>query len=75
MGIDQRDLEPTGTSPSGWAKAVGPGIALEAFIKAREKGWVRFSGVTGHGNKVPAIHNQSLERFDFAAVSLPYNYW
>lgn len=63
------------TSPSGWDKAMGPGGALEAFIAARDKGLVRFLGVTGHGTKVPAMHKQSLERFDFDTVLLPYSYW
>jgi aryl-alcohol dehydrogenase-like predicted oxidoreductase len=62
------------TNPVGWEKAMGPGGALEAFIEARDKGLVRFLGVTGHGSKVPAMHKRSMERFDFDAVSLPYNY-
>jgi aryl-alcohol dehydrogenase-like predicted oxidoreductase len=63
------------TNPQGWDKAMGPGGALEAFIEARDKGLVRFLGVTGHGSKAPAMHKQSLERFDFEAVLLPYSYW
>jgi len=63
------------TNPAGWEKAMGPGGTLEAFIEAREKGLVKFLGVTGHGSKVPAMHKQSLERFDFDTVLLPYNYW
>ncbi len=62
------------TNPAGWEKAMGPGGALEAFIKARDKGLVRFLGVTGHGSKTPAMHKRSLERFDFDTVMLPYNY-
>ena len=62
------------TNPVGWEKVMGPGGALEAFIEARDQGLVRFLGVTGHGNKVPAMHKQSLERFDFDTVLLPYNY-
>ena len=53
---------------------MGPKGALEAFIEARDKGLVRFLGVTGHGSKVPAMHKHSLERFDFDSVLLPYNY-
>jgi predicted aldo/keto reductase-like oxidoreductase len=53
---------------------MGPGGALEAFVEARDQGLVRFLGVTGHGSKVPAMHKRSLERFDFDAVMLPYNY-
>ncbi|MDY6876569.1 MAG: aldo/keto reductase [Chloroflexota bacterium] len=63
------------TNPIGWEKAMGPGGALEAFIEARNKGLVRFLGVTGHGSKVPAMHKRSLERFDFKTVILPYSYW
>jgi predicted aldo/keto reductase-like oxidoreductase len=47
---------------------------LEAVIEAREQGLVRFIGVTGHGMHVTAMHQQSLKRFDFASVLLPYNY-
>ena len=63
------------TNPVGWEKAMGSGGALDAFIEARDKGLVRFLGVTGHGSKVPAMHKRSLERFDFDAVLLPYSYW
>ena len=62
------------TNPAGWEKAMGPGGALEAFIEARDRGLVRYLGVTGHGSKVPAMHLQSLERFGFDSVLLPYNY-
>ncbi|MCK4949170.1 MAG: aldo/keto reductase [Thermoplasmata archaeon] len=62
------------TNPAGWEKAMGPEGTLEASIEARDEGWVRFLGVTGHGSKVPAMHRQSLERFDFDTVQLPYNY-
>ena len=62
------------TNPAGWEKAMGPGGALEAFIEARDKGLVRFLGVTGHGNKVAEMHKRSVERFDFDSVMLLYNY-
>ncbi len=62
------------TNAAGWEKAMGPGGALEAFIDARDKGLVRFLGVTGHGIKAPFMHKRSLENFDFDAVLLPYNY-
>ncbi len=62
------------TNPAGWEKAMGPDGALEALVEAREKGLVRFLGVTGHGSKVAAMHRRSLERFDFDTVMLPYNY-
>ncbi len=60
--------------PDEWETALGPGGALEAAIRAREEGLVRFIGVTGHGTTVAAMHRRALERFDFDAVLLPYNY-
>jgi aryl-alcohol dehydrogenase-like predicted oxidoreductase len=73
LRVDQIDLwQMHGlTNPQGWEKVMGPGGTLEAFIEAREKGLVRFLGVTGHGSKVPGMHVQSLERFDFDSVLLP----
>ncbi len=48
-----------------------PGGAMEAFIEAREKGLVRFIGVTGHHE--PAIIKMCLETFDFDTVEIPVN--
>ena len=62
------------TNQAGWEKAMGPGGALEALTEARQKGLVLYLGVTGHGNRAAAMHLQSLERFDFDSVLLPYNY-
>jgi predicted aldo/keto reductase-like oxidoreductase len=60
--------------PAEWEIAMGPYGALEAFIEAREKGLVKYLGVTSHGVVAPSILLRSLERFDFDAVLLPYNY-
>lgn len=57
-----------------WHTALGPNGALEALIEARDKGIVRFIGVTGHGITAPAMHLKSLMRFDFDSVLLPLNY-
>jgi aryl-alcohol dehydrogenase-like predicted oxidoreductase len=57
-----------------WQTALGPGGALEALVEARERGQVRFIGVTGHGTRVAAMHRRSLERFPFDSVLLPYNF-
>jgi aryl-alcohol dehydrogenase-like predicted oxidoreductase len=62
------------TNPAGWEKAMGSGGTLEAFVEARDKGLVRFLGVTGHGLKAPAMHIRSLERFHFDTVLVPYNH-
>lgn len=57
-----------------WQTALGPGGALEALVEARDRGWVRFIGVTGHGTRVAEMHRRSLERFPFDSVLLPYNF-
>ena len=59
--------------PAEWEVAFGPGGVVEAFEEAKAQGLVRFLGVTGHGVGVAAMHQRSLERFDFDAVLLPYN--
>ncbi|MBI5958373.1 MAG: aldo/keto reductase [Chloroflexi bacterium] len=57
-----------------WEIALGPGGALEYLIEAREKGLVRFIGVTGHDLAVIKMHQKSLDRFDFDSILLPYSY-
>src|SRR4051794_12016849 len=57
-----------------WEFALREGGALEAAVEARDEGLVRFIGVTGHGYTVPTMHRQSLERFPFDSVLLPYNF-
>jgi predicted aldo/keto reductase-like oxidoreductase len=49
----------------------GPQGALEAFIEAKQKGRVRFVGVTGHHD--PSILKKCLEMYDFDTVMLPIN--
>lgn len=53
------------------AEVVAPGGALEAFLQAKEKGLVRFVGVTGHED--PAILRRCLETADFDTVLMPVN--
>ena len=60
--------------PQEWETAFGPEGALAAAIAAKEKGYVRFIGVTGHGMSVPDRHIRSLERYPFDSVLLPLNY-
>ena len=52
-------------------KIFGPRGAIEAFVDAREKGLVRFIGVTGHHD--PAVIRACIERFPFDTVLLPVN--
>lgn len=49
----------------------GKGGAIEAFVEAKEKGLVRFIGVTGHHD--PKIIRKALEIFDFDTVLVPVN--
>jgi aryl-alcohol dehydrogenase-like predicted oxidoreductase len=76
LRVDQVDLIQLHNlvDPDEWETALGPGGALEAAIRARDEGLVRFIGVTGHGMTVAAMHARSLERFDFDSVLLQYNY-
>ena len=48
-----------------------PGGVLEAFREAKEKGWTRFIGVTGHHD--PEILRRALDLYDFDTVLLPVN--
>lgn len=48
-----------------------PAGAINAFIEARQKGHVRFIGVTGHHD--PFIIRKCLEMFDFDTVLVPVN--
>lgn len=50
---------------------IGPGGAIEAFVRAKEKGLTRFIGVTGHED--PEIISKCMTLFDFDTVLLPVN--
>lgn len=44
-------------------KVMGPGGALEAVLRARDEGLVRYVSISGHTN--PKVQLQALERFPF----------
>jgi aryl-alcohol dehydrogenase-like predicted oxidoreductase len=75
LGVDRIDLIQLHNlvDETEWATALGPGGALEALVEARERGQVRFLGVTGHGTRAAEMHCRSLERFPFDSVLFPYN--
>jgi aryl-alcohol dehydrogenase-like predicted oxidoreductase len=76
LGVDRVDLIQLHNlvEPDEWDLAHGPGGAVEGLVRARDEGLVRFIGVTGHGLRIAAMHQRSLERFDFDSVLLPYSY-
>jgi len=51
-------------------KRLGPGGALEALIKARDKGLIRYIGCTSHRSDVLV---EALKRFDFDIILVPMN--
>jgi aryl-alcohol dehydrogenase-like predicted oxidoreductase len=76
LGTDHVDLIQLHNlvEPEEWDVAHGPGGAVEALVRARDEGLVRFLGVTGHGLRIAGMHLRSLERFPFDSVLLPYNF-
>ena len=76
MGVDHVDLIQLHNlvEPDEWEVAHGAGGAVEAMVRARDEGLVRFVGVTGHGTRIPGMHLRSLERFPFDSVLFPYNH-
>ena len=76
MRIDYVDLWQLHSlaDPIEWDTALSPGGALDTAVEARKQGLIRAIGVIGHGLQIAAMHRRSLERFDFDAVLLPYNY-
>jgi aryl-alcohol dehydrogenase-like predicted oxidoreductase len=51
--------------------ALGPGGALETFIKAREKGLVRFLGFSAHSEEAALA---LMDRFAFDTILFPFNW-
>ena len=60
--------------PDEWEQALAPGGALDAVVEARAEGLTRFIGITGHGWNIAAMHRRALERFEFDAVLMPWNW-
>jgi aryl-alcohol dehydrogenase-like predicted oxidoreductase len=76
LGVDHVDLLQLHNlvEADEWEVAHAPDGAVQAAIRAREEGLVRFIGVTGHGTRIAHMHLRSLERFDFDSVLVPYNF-
>ena len=75
LGVDHVDLiqlhnlveEPE------WERAFAPGGAVEAMDRARDEGLVRNIGVTGHGLRIAAMHQRSVDAYPFDSVLLPFS--
>jgi aryl-alcohol dehydrogenase-like predicted oxidoreductase len=52
-------------------KALGPDGAIEAFLEAREKGWIRFIGFSAHSVEAAL---RAMDRFDFDTILFPFNW-
>ena len=50
------------------------GGALEAFVEARQRGLIKYIGITGHGVNAPQIYLEALRRFEFDSVLFPLNF-
>lgn len=76
MGVQQIDLIQLHNlvEADEWELAHRPGGAVEALVRARDEGLVRFIGVTGHGTRIPAMHLRSLAEFDYDSVLFPYQH-
>ncbi len=76
LGVDQVDLIQLHNlvEEDEWEVAHGRAGALEALVRARDEGLVRFIGVTGHGLRIPHMHLRSLQRFPYDSVLFPYNF-
>ncbi len=68
--LDLWQIHDVGTEEE-MAQIFGPKGALDAFVRAKEKGYVRFIGLTGYRD--PAIIRKCLESYDFDTVLIPVN--
>jgi predicted aldo/keto reductase-like oxidoreductase len=76
MQVDKFDLYQLHavTSMEELDQVTASGGALEAVIEARAEGLTDYIGITGHGNHVPAVFLEALDRFDFDTVLFPINF-
>ncbi len=58
-------------TPEEVKRALGPGGAIETFLKAREQGKVRFFGFSAHTTKGAL---EAMRGFDFETVMFPINF-
>ena len=76
LGVDHVDLMQLHNlvEPDEWEVAFARDGVVEALAKARDEGLCKFIGVTGHGLRIPSMHQRSLHAFNFDSVLFPYNF-
>jgi aryl-alcohol dehydrogenase-like predicted oxidoreductase len=76
LGVDHLDLIQLHNlvEEDDWQQAFSPNGAVHALFKACDEGLVHNVGVTGHGLRIAAIHQRSIDNADFASVLLPYSH-
>jgi predicted aldo/keto reductase-like oxidoreductase len=52
-------------------RITGPGGALEVFVKAREKGLIKYLGLTSHSEEAAIA---LMQAYDFTSVMFPFNW-
>ena len=75
MGVDHVDLVQLHNlvEEDEWRTAFRPDGVVQAMAAARDEGLARHVGVTGHGLRIAAMHQRSLEEFPFDSVLLPWS--
>jgi len=58
-------------SPGDVEEAFGPGGAMEAFVKAKKEGLVRYLGFSAHSVQAAL---EAMKRFDFDTILFPINF-
>ena len=59
------------TTEEDFEKATGPNGALETFVKAKEKGYIRYIGFSAHSVEIAL---KLIETFDFDTILFPINW-
>ncbi|MGE5554254.1 MAG: aldo/keto reductase [Betaproteobacteria bacterium] len=72
LGTDYIDLyQLHNVKPAWYEQLIGPGGALEALLRAKQEGAVRFLGITSHR---PDLLLKALELDIFDTIQVPYSY-
>ena len=75
LGVDRVDLIQLHNlvEEDEWRTAFAPGASSRPWTAPATDGLVAHIGVTGHGLRIAAMHERSLDEFPFDSVLLPYS--